>query len=56
MAKPELVYVNMLELGLKLLGSFGHNFYSLLVVAIDNWSNASVELKPGEEIVPLDKF
>jgi hypothetical protein len=36
LAKLELVYVNVLKLGLKLLSSFSYNLYSLLVIAIDN--------------------
>jgi hypothetical protein len=45
LAKLELVYVNVLKLGLKSLSSFSYNPYSLLVVAIDNWGNTGVELK-----------
>ena len=56
LAKPELVYVNVLELGLKSLSSFGHNSHSLLIIAVDNWGNASVEPELGEEVVPPDEL
>jgi hypothetical protein len=56
LAKPELVYVNMLELSLKSLGGFSYNPHGLLVVAVDNWGNTGVELELGEEIVPPDEL
>jgi len=56
LAKPELVYVNVLKLSLKSLSSFSHNSHSLLVIAVDNWGNASVEPELGEEVVPPDEL
>ena len=56
MAKPELVSVNVLKLGLKSLSSFSHNSHSLLIIAVDNWGNASVEPELVEEVVPPDEL
>jgi hypothetical protein len=56
LAQPELVDINMFKLRLKSLSCLSNNTNCLLVVTVDDWSNASVKVKLVKEIVPLYKF
>jgi hypothetical protein len=56
LAQPELVDINMCKLRLKSLSCLSNNTNCLLVVTVDDWSNASVKVKLVKEIVLLYKF
>jgi hypothetical protein len=56
LAQLELVDINMSKLHFKSLSCLGNNANCLLVVTVDDWSNASVKVKLVKEIVPLYKL
>jgi hypothetical protein len=56
LAQPELVNVDVFKLGLESLSCLSNNPDCLLVITVDDWSNASVKVKLVKEIVPLYKF
>jgi hypothetical protein len=56
LAQLELVDINMFKLYLKSLSCLSNNANCLLVVTVDNWSDASVKVKLVKEIILLYKF
>jgi hypothetical protein len=56
LAQPELVNVDVFELNLELLSCLSNNPDRLLVITVDDWSDASVEVKLLKEIVLLYKL
>ena len=53
LAQPELVYVNVLKLSLKLFSCLSNNPNRLLVIAVYNQSNTSLKVKLAKEVVLL---